>query len=123
MQLLGGKHRTSICFGMLAGDWLISRANPVNQNVDLGYQDIYIYTIYLYMQKEARYDSGHVTRLEVVSALQLGKKETTKSKCKVSRRNETIWLGQICFLGEVYHHFCLFHGNSNPGKYVHRADE
>ena len=47
--------------------------------------NIYIYTIYLYMQKEARYDSWHVTRLEVVSALQLGKKETTK--CKVSRRN------------------------------------
>ena len=124
MQLLGGKRRTSICLGMLAGDSLISRANPVNQNVDLGYQYIYILYIYICKKKQDMI-LGMSQGLKWFQPFNLEKKKQLY-KCKVSRRNASsklICLALICFGGEVYHHVCLFHGNSNPGKYVHRADE
>lgn len=87
MQLLGGKRRTSICLGMLAGDSLISRANPVNQNVDLGYQDIYIYILCIYIcKKKLDMILGMSQGLRWFQPFNLEKKKQLY-KCKVSRRN------------------------------------
>lgn len=112
------------CF---AGDSWISRANPVNQNVDLGYQDIYIYTLYtIYMcKKKQDMILGMSQGLRWFQPFNLEKKKQLY-KCKVSRRNASSkhMVSTDLFFLEGSLPPCLFISwKFQPGKYVHRADE
>ena len=118
MQLLGGKRRTSICLGMLAGDSLISRANPVNQNVDLGYQYIYIHYILYICKKKQDMILGMSQGLKWFQPFNLEKKKQLY-KCKVSRRNASsklICLALICFGGESLPPCLFISWKFQPGK-------